>query len=368
MPNVFLDESGFTGSNLCDKTQPIFTLASHCLPEEAAQDMKKRFFGFVRARELKYSRLINSPQGQAAVLEFVSYMRSQMEDTRLAYAYKPFILLCKGVDWIVEPSMRRSDVNLYESGANLALCHLIYYITLNEAGVPYLERLLNTLQQFLRQPKRHTYVTLCGALAEHTGTHDQPQKGPLAEVLGFLYYALLGMHIDDAHSLDSSNLEFAFSVALALMDSWRNRLGSGITLIHDESSAMSRQKSFWDALMSPTAPAELVGYDHRTIQFPIGINETQFIASEESSSIQIADILAGSLAQAMRTEMDIDPLTTTFAIELRNRFEGWTPTLPYWPQPHFTPEKLGTAGPPVLNPMDYMATLMKSAHNTKSDE
>ena len=57
MQTIFLDESGYTGEHLLDTDQPIFALASHHISERSCEELKRRFFGRVQARELKYSQL-----------------------------------------------------------------------------------------------------------------------------------------------------------------------------------------------------------------------------------------------------------------------------------------------------------------------
>jgi hypothetical protein len=87
------------------------------------------------------------------------------------------------------------------------------------------------------------------------------------------------------------------------MHSWKKKLGSGMILVHDATSAMARQRRYWDALMSPDAPDDTIGYDRRKIQFPIGISETRFEPSEGYAGLQLADILAGVVAECMANKM-----------------------------------------------------------------
>jgi hypothetical protein len=80
----------------------------------------------------------------------MAHLRERRHDTRIAFAHKPFVLLCKGIDWIVEPNMRRQDVDLCERGGNLALCNAMHYITPGIAGRDYYARLLSDLQNYMR--------------------------------------------------------------------------------------------------------------------------------------------------------------------------------------------------------------------------
>ena len=107
------------------------------------------------------------------------------------------------------------------------------------------------------------------------------------------------MHSADLQHIGSSNLEFAFSLAVVLMHSWKNQLGSGMTPMHDATAAMSRQRNSWDALMSTDAPTDVIGYDRGLMTFPIGIKETFFESSEKFVGLQLADVLAGIVTECL---------------------------------------------------------------------
>ncbi len=359
MTTVFLDESGFTGSNLCDIEQPVFVLGSHCLSQEESAELKDRFFGEFKGPDVKYSKLAKRPAGRDMILQFMAHLRERQHDTYIAFAHKPFVLLCKGVDWIVEPNMRRQGFDLYEHGGNLAMCNAMHYITCGLAGKDYFARMLRELQNYLREPRPDTFVQLCDVLAQKTGTPDAPQSGPLADILRSLYYALLATHPEDAHRLDARNLEFAFSLTVCLMHAWKQRLGTSVTVIHDQTSAMARQRRYWDALMSHEAPADIIGYDRRTMEFPIGISETHFVPSEQFAGIQLADILAGVISECMASELVPEHDRKPFARQLWSHVEGWDIAASIWPEKKFAPCDLGTNGTTASDAIHYMGRIFR---------
>lgn len=367
MSTVFLDESGFTGSNLCDLEQPVFSLASHCLSEEESKEIKEQFFGTYNGPELKYSRLSKRSVTQQMILDFMAFLRERQKETRIAFAHKPFVLLCKGVDWIVEPSMRRSGVDLYDRGGNLALSNMIHHITIGLGGQEYYSRLLAALQHYMREPGRDSFVELCDVLAEKTGTPDSPESGPLADSLGYLYMAHLTTHPEDAGRLSSSNLEFAFSLTVGVMHRWKSRLGAGITLVHDATAAMSRHKRYWDALMSAKAPEDIIGYDRRTMEFPIGISETRFERSEDYAGLQLADVLAGVVAECMENKMVPEEERPPFIRDLWGCLDGWDISGHIWPEAKFTPEELGTDGPAASDGIAYMEGVFHSVDEASEE-
>ena len=70
MPTIFLDDCGYTGSNLLDLEQPIFSLASLNCSEETCKEIKQRFFSKVQAEELKYTKLSKLSSQQKMLLNF----------------------------------------------------------------------------------------------------------------------------------------------------------------------------------------------------------------------------------------------------------------------------------------------------------
>lgn len=88
MPVVFLDESGFTGGNLCDDAQPVFVLASHCIPEEECKDLKARFFSGIRSDELKFSSISRRPRQIGMLIDLFDHLTTRQHDIELAYDHQ----------------------------------------------------------------------------------------------------------------------------------------------------------------------------------------------------------------------------------------------------------------------------------------
>lgn len=56
-----------------------------------------------------------------------------------------------------------------------------------------------------------------------------------------------------------SALQLGHALALPLAHHWTERVGSGFTIVHDESTAVSKERELWDSLTSPTTPEGIVG-------------------------------------------------------------------------------------------------------------
>jgi hypothetical protein len=81
---LYFDESGFTGYNLLDPAQPIFTVASSDVNEQLALDILRDAFPNYQGPEYKFS--------------------------------KRFGVLTKIVDFLVEPIITRAGFDFYDEG------------------------------------------------------------------------------------------------------------------------------------------------------------------------------------------------------------------------------------------------------------
>jgi len=124
---------------------------------------------------------------------------------------------------------------------------------------------------------------------------------------------------------------------------------------------MSRQRDFWDALMSKEAPPDVIGYDRRLMTFPIGIKETFFESSEKFAGLQLADVLAGIVTECLTSKLVPKDERTNFQHELWNRFHGWDIAEHIWPEEKYSPSELGTDGPAATDGMVYMEEILRAA-------
>lgn len=351
MKTVFLDESGYTGTRLLDSDQPIFALASHNFSEAESQAIKSRFFGDIKAKELKAGRLMKRSNAQRMVLDFLREMRERAERTRISYIHKPFALLCKTVDWIVEPYLHRRGQNLYQNGENLALCNMMFVML--DTMPEYRDRLLQALYAVMSNPRPETATQALRALSER---HDG-----VTEVLAPLFVGIRNIHEEDASLLGKENLEVCLSLAKSMMASWGHGGGKPITLYHDATTNMASQSQQWDVFVSPDVEERLVGYDRRTIQYPIGVSKTEFVTSENWAGIQLADILVGVVVRCIKTKYGFAE-SDEFTDALWDHFQGWPLCGFVGPQAKFSPEELGTNGPLHSDPMQFGMELFRKKH------
>src|SRR5262245_22438821 len=107
---VFLDESGYSGNNLLDDQQPLFSVATLGLPETECQELKKKHFSNSKLSELKHSSLARKPIGKQMVPSFFEDVLSCAGATCCYVLHKRTALVRKLVDHLVEPTLERLAV------------------------------------------------------------------------------------------------------------------------------------------------------------------------------------------------------------------------------------------------------------------
>lgn len=298
MSTIFLDESGFTGQDLLNPEQPVFTIATLHYPEITCQQLKARFFQSVRSLELKHSSLRKSPRQQHMILAFLDELSRNTESVKMSIVHKRYALTAKLVDLLAEPVAYEDGFNLYANGFARVFANLLYYILPAIGGEAFFEDLLKRFQNMLRTLDQGSYDSFFQPLF----IENYPDS--VDQLLGVFraFHLKLGydwlVHTKDSYDhfklASTSPLDVGLTSTLGLMMKWRAQLSDRITLIHDNSSRMASDEHIWKALISPNAPAAVFGDDQRKWVFPNIIEETLLQSSKNWNGLQLADVLAGA--------------------------------------------------------------------------
>jgi len=287
--DIFLDEAGYTGSDLINREQPMFILASTVIEEREARARLESAFGRSRY-EVKYSKKSRSSQGRRQILEFLRSLNINRRMTAFFSFHKEFLLLTHLVDFWVEPAMRADGVNLYERGGNIAYSN-VCYLTLGtclgrEGGREFLRR----FQAMTRDRTPFAFRTFWDSVRGVKRQHELVAEalGPLEIIGARLGYRRL---IDlPEHVLDVSDLGL-----LQTIQHWRTEFPEETFLVfHDQSNMLERRRSFWEAVLDPANPRATVGQDRRAITFPLPIQGLRLEESHKFSQLQVADLIAGA--------------------------------------------------------------------------
>lgn len=120
MKHLYFDESGFTGTNLMDKDQPIFCyLGLECSPdiETAFLELKAKYrYG---DSEVKGTNIIKHTHGQNLLKELWSLCAGKV---KYVLADKKYALAAKIFEYVYEPVFAEHNTILYNSGLHIFFC------------------------------------------------------------------------------------------------------------------------------------------------------------------------------------------------------------------------------------------------------
>ena len=94
---------------------------------------------------------------------------------------------------------------------------------------------------------------------------------------------------------------------IAGLHRWGDRLGERFDVLCDESNTISKYVDIITALSSPNEPERIVGFGDRKVRFPMRVHSFQFGKSESSATIQLADLIAGTLKAALLGHLKYSP-------------------------------------------------------------
>jgi hypothetical protein len=349
LSTIFLDECGYTGEDLLNPEQPIFTLASLNLPESDCQELKRTFFSNVKSTELKYSSLSRRPRQQQMILEFLKELSKKPELVKFLYAHKQFGLVIKMVEMLVEPVFYEGGIDLYDKGANIGLANHFFYKLPVAGGVGFFNNLLRSFQEMMRSRTEKAYQDFFAPL------FTQQYSEEIDEFLNFFRpsHSLFGYELLKT----SDHLDIAVTCTFTLMSLWGQDVDDDIVLVHDNSSAMAKERKIWDVIVDPKLPSVEVGYDRRKIQFPIGVVETCPEDSKNWAGLQLVDILAGAFMRCAMWIREGKNSDDSFGKSLTEVIGGVFSCFEIVPEEKFMPEELGTTGDNALPPDDYLVNL-----------
>ncbi len=351
--DVFIDEAGYTGSDLISADQPIFILASTIIEAREARALLDSYFEKPQP-EVKFARRVRSARGRKETLEFLRALEVSRSKMAFFVFHKQYLLLTMLIDYWLEPMMHEDCINLYERGANIGLANLCYLTLGTCIGVAARRELLRRFQVMTRDRTRFAFHNFWDSLREAMRQHELVDRAfgalPLAEVrLGYDHLSDLPVHM-----LDSSDLGL-----LQTVEHWRQQLpDTEFVLYHDRSTMLERQRQFWKAILDPTNPPGVAGQDRRTIEFPLPVRELRLVDSRQTPQLQVADIIAGSGRTVWHARLaeSSDPFCDALidAGILNGMAGGVVPTA------QVSPEDLETEGPVIGDTAEFIARLVES--------
>lgn len=290
---LYFDESGFTGYNLLDKSQPVFTIASCDLSQEEAREILESAFPGTQAEEIKFSNIWRR-KNRSGLIRFGEACRELSDRLFIYQIHKRFAVLTKVVDFLIEPHVHDAGYDFYADGFCWKYTNHIHF-GLVQFGDPSLyDEIVQAYHSFSRNPSHEELGRLQYRLRLMANSVGQP-------IDIFLNQMALGAELfhryHNVNAFTGTNDLYITTMA-ATIAHWRQRHDDDFSVIHDDSSHFFRQREVWEAMTGSDVPQQ----EHRlgdgsTVMFPLRVISTEAQNSAENHSIQFCDVAAGLAAK-----------------------------------------------------------------------
>ncbi|WP_281543627.1 DUF3800 domain-containing protein [Grimontia sp. SpTr1] len=353
---IYLDESGNTGSNLLDKDQPVFSLASCNFTEKEAQILSN-LVGSQSDHEIHFKRLKRRKPGQDGIIRLMKHALVNPDNIKVNIFHKRFMITSKIVDTLIEHMLHMRGEDLYINGRNIALSNMLFYCLESFCEE---EKVTEMYRKFIEMIKEKTpysissFYSIVGEVKE-SSTHES-FKSSIDQILETKDY------IDDALSnIDKSSLDPSIPALFAQCVQWGQSSPRGFHLIHDDSHAVEQQKLLFAQFMDWTQETVEYGYDRRKFGLPLKGKSLKFESSHDHLQLQIADIITSSFthwaAGVLKGETEEYLFVELNKLNL-DRFIG---NNKIWPTPDVDPKDLGTVHDGGLNAANHIPIYLAKA-------
>jgi hypothetical protein len=286
--SIYLDESGFTGTNLLDPTQPFFCVASTDFSDVEADGILRAAFPNYRGEEFKFGALWRRERTREGMRSFSGAVGTDPDRVFVWLIDKRFCVLTKLVDFIVEPLLYDMGYDFYQDQLPPRFCNWVHFSLVKHKKL--YDRALEVYDRLARFPSAESLAE--ARLAYATMARRAPKS-----IRWFFEWLQAGVdRFEEFHALDSfaDSSEIQLTSVLASISYWRQRSGDEIAVKHDQSNNFFSQAEIWGKLTSPAVPAqELPTSGSGPIPFPLRVTSTSAVLSHESAAIQLCDVLAG---------------------------------------------------------------------------
>ena len=287
---IYFDESGFTGWNLLDGQQPYFAVASTVITPEDAAEILSESFPKYQGQEFKFSNIWRSRRNRHRLPEFVRRIGSSTGQAFVWWVDKKFAVLCKIIDFLVEPIMTNAGYDFYGDGFSLKFSNYIHFGLTHVAKDDLYNDILHTYQRFSRDPHEESLGTLQNEIRDLLSKTGEPMRSLLEPVSTGA--DLFKLH-SDLGTFGSTD-DIQVTCIMRSVAHWRNIYSEDFRIVHDDSSNFFRRRYLWERLVSRDVPDQLLPTSDGTdIQFPLRVLSTISADSKKNDAVQLCDILAG---------------------------------------------------------------------------
>lgn len=287
-PNIYIDESGNTGSDINNPEQKFFVLASVCFSEVELAQIKK---DINYPKELHFINMKKSVEGRKAIKRFLAH--PLMDKNHLTYQFvdKKFCIYAQITDMLIEPVFHYVlRENLYRNRGNIIMANCLYTFAENYENKILLDLFKTSFVSMLREQTEDSINEFYGfvsSIKESVTNGFEDILSLIEQSRNILSYCLVE---DKTYCLDTT-----ITSLLTLINHWYGIFNQNIVVTTDDSKQISAKRDLIRKLCE-IKDEKLVGYDTRKNVFPLPIEDLRMVASQDSFGVQLADMVASVVA------------------------------------------------------------------------
>ncbi|HEV7774882.1 MAG TPA: DUF3800 domain-containing protein [Conexibacter sp.] len=300
-PRVHADESGHSGQNLFDPDQPVFVLATVHLAEPAASRLASALAD--GAPEAHYTRMRRQRGGQTRILEALDDPVLE-GSARTSALHKPYMVIAKFVDLLIEPVVAAHGGDLYRDDGHLKILDVLSHLGRKACPTSW-DQTMTAFVEFIRRPSEATTEAFTNGLAAAVNEAGDHPVGSFLALVPLDVEVLLRLYAR-APEEPSDFLDPHVAAVTEHILHWGEVLGP-IELVYDSTKIMNRWSSRLLALSDPVVAAR---HDVTpTVPMPtLPLARLTPVTSHDSPAVQVADLLAGATADVLRALANEKPL------------------------------------------------------------
>jgi hypothetical protein len=330
---IHSDESGNTGEDLLDPDQPVFALGSVALADEEALTTLKTA-GLGEFRDWKFKKLKRSGAGRRSIVSVIEQLAPQT--SKYVAAHKPYMLVAKMVDDLLEPVLKDAGTDLYDMSGQVVIANQWFDAFPDALGVGLTEELYTKFVAMYRDRDDAAIDSFYTVLERLHSPASEPVATHIAALITSREFTT--RILQDTKTTPEDVLDPQASLPMAMLAAWSEELEEPFVWVHDESNVVEKWVDQIRPFFFSDMPRQSVGYGGRAVTLPLYCAAVEFIKSESSPQVQVADLLAGAAAYWLSSFVRPAP-NPTFVKQIYRA--GILPllSLAVWPEKGATPDE-----------------------------
>ncbi|KGM27599.1 hypothetical protein KS18_14215 [Photorhabdus luminescens] len=355
--NIYFDESGNTGHNLTDSEQPVFVLASCNFDDEQSNEL----ISIIQSNfttEAHFKRLRKSTNGQDSIINLMSNHLINPNNVKISIFNKPFMVVSKIVDILIESQWHAEGRDLHKNGLNISYSNVFFIIFSNFFEKEHVDEMYISFIKMIQEKTEKNIIDF------YSNIQRLYEKCSDVELRYFISEIMRTRHIvrNVLCTVDKTALDPAIPALFSHSVLWGEIYHDGFNIIHDDSKAIESKKETFRLLMDNTQSEIELGYDKRRFKLPLKVKELIFAKSENHKQLQIADIISSSftywLNRVHYNKYKDSLFNKLNELDLRRLYEGG---MFIWPSTDITPQELGLEFDGGLHPVNHTTDFLNRA-------